>query len=132
MKPIKQEDDFGCGVACVASILEIGYQSALSLFREGEKKSQNTGFYCREIVEVLANQGLRYEYNYIKPKLRKRIYKEGEMVFLRRSKKYPEGHYLCRMGKRWMDPWLNFPVDKREAGFRQRLPEKPIYLLYPL
>ena len=132
MKLIKQENPFGCAVACVASVLGIDYQEVLNLFSGGRNKAKTTGFYCKEIVEVLENEGLRYEYKYIKPKVRKKIYQHRVIIFLRRSKKYPEGHYLCRIGKRWMDPWFNFPAEKREAGFRKRLPEKPIYLIYPL
>ena len=132
MKPIKQENEFGCAVACAAAVLQVDYLNALKLFSDGKKKAQNTGFYCREIVDVLTDQGLRYEYKYIKPKLRKRIYKEGVIVFLRRSRRYPEGHYLCRKGNFWMDSWINFPSEKREAGFRIRLPEKPIYVIYPV
>ncbi len=133
MRPIKQEDPFGCAVACVASVLRIDYQEALHIFRDGNRKAKTTGFYCREIVSALEKEGLKYEYKYISSRFRKKIYKPGTIVFLRRSKKYPEGHYLCRTSsKEWMDSWFNFPSEKREAGFRKRLPEKSIYLIYPL
>ncbi len=132
MNPVKQEDSFGCGVACVASILNISYQKALSLFKNGERKAKETGFYCREIVEVLGRGGLKYDYKYIKPKVRKKIYESGAIIFLGRSKKYPEGHYLSRVGNMWMDSWINFPLKKQKAGFRRRLPEKPIYVIYPV
>ena len=132
MKPIKQEDPFGCAVACVASVLGIGYQEALNIFRYGNKKAKTTGFYCKEIVKVLENKGLKYEYSYIKSKIKKKIYQDNTIVFLRRSHRYPEGHFLCRKGNFWMDSWVNFPTKVKKAGFRKRLPEKPIYVIYPV
>jgi len=32
MEPIRQEDGLGCAVACVAFVLKIPYQQALTLF----------------------------------------------------------------------------------------------------
>lgn len=132
MEPVMQENPLGCSVACVAFILKISYQSSLTLFKKGESKAIKTGFYCKEIVEVLKNRGLCYEYKYIKNKVKKKIYKAGSIIFIRRSKKNPTGHYLCRVGNVWMDPWINFPDIERKAGFRRKLPEKPIYVIYAI
>lgn len=132
MKPIVQEDPLGCGVACMAAVLGVSYQESLNLFKNGQKKAIEIGFFCKEIVVALKKKGLVYEYRYIKGKLRKKIYKQGTIVFLRRSKKYPSGHYLCRINNKWMDPWINFPNGNRKAGFRKRLPEKPTYIIHPI
>lgn len=132
MRYVVQEDLIGCGVACVAAILGISYQRALSLFENGQKKADNRGFLCKEIVLAFKKKSLEYEYKYIKSKLRKKIYKQGTIVFLRRSIKYSEGHYVCRMGSSWMDPWINFPTTEKRAGLRKRLPEKPIYMISPI
>ena len=132
MNLIKQEDPFGCGIACVASILKINYKTALSLFLDGRRKATETGFYCREIIEALENNGLKYEYKYLKSKTRKNMYKPGAIVFLRRSKRYPDGHYLTRSDNIWLDSWINFPSEEMKSGFRKRLPEKPIYVIYPV
>lgn len=130
MKPIKQEDRLGCAVACVSFRLNISYKNSLFLFEHGKKKAKNIGFLCKEVVRALGKGELNYKYNYIKDKIRKKICQPGTIVFLRRSKKYPAGHYLCRVNNKWMDPWINFPDTKIEAGFRKKLPEKPIYLIY--
>lgn len=132
MKPIVQEDPLGCGAACVAAVVGISYQESLDLFESGKRKAVEVGFFCKELVMALKKKGLEYEYRYIKGKLRKNIYNQGTIVFLRRSKKYPSGHYLCRIDNKWMDPWINFPNEDRKAGFRKRLPEKPIYIVYPI
>lgn len=132
MRPVVQEDPLGCGVACVAFMLNISYQSSLALFRRGKNKATKTGFYCKEIVKVLKNEGLHYEYKYIKNKIKKKMYKTGSIIFIKRSNNYPAGHYLCRVGNVWMDPWINFPDIERKARFRRKLPEKPIYVIYAI
>lgn len=127
MEPIVQEDDYGCGVACVAFVLTIPYKKAVLLFKEGEIRVKGIpDFYCREICEILGE----YSYKYIKPRLRNRIYAGGTIVFIKKSGKYKYGHYLVRFENKWMDPWINFPDEQRIAGFRNRLPGKPIYMIY--
>jgi len=125
MKLVVQEDGFGCGVACVANILEVTYREALSLFSNGRRKATTEGFLCKDLVNVLGD----YEYRYIKPKLRNKIYQNKSIVFIARCKKYPGGHFLYRMNGIWADPWINFPDENKKVGFRKRLPGKPIYLI---
>ena len=130
MEPVKQEDSLGCAVACTAFILRKSYAQSLSLFENGFRKANTTGILCKEIVTALNLAGLKFEYKHIKGK--NRIYRANTIVFLRRSKKYTNGHYLVRASKnKWMDPWLNFPNEEIEAGYRTRLPEKPIYAIFP-
>ncbi len=128
MNLVKQEDSMGCGVACVASMLQIDYQEARDLFEKGKFKAKTIGFQCKEISILLKNKGLKFENKYIKN--RHKNFKLKTIVFLRRSKKYPYGHYLLKTESGWMDPWRNFPSADRKAGFRKRLPEKPIYEIF--
>ena len=128
MKPIKQADPFGCGIACVAFVLTINYKSALKLFVDGEKRAKEEGFYCKEIAITLNHLGLKYKY--LKKGLRKNVYRPNTIVFLKRSKKYPYGHYLVRFNNKWMDSWINLPDKNIKAGFRKRLPGKPIYTIF--
>lgn len=129
MRLIKQESEMGCGVACVASVLGLSYQSSLKLFKYGKLKANSSGFMCKEIVKALGKGGLKYEYKYIKLRIRNKIYREGTIVFLIKSKRYSFNHYLLRCSGGWMDPWVNFPDKKRRAGFRKKLPGKPIYVI---
>ncbi len=134
MKPIAQEDGYGCGIACAASIVGMSYENTKQLFSNA-KQAKDFGFLCKDIVDAFAKKKLSYEYRYIKPKLKKAIYKPGTIVFIARSKKYPAGHYLARDKKKgWMDPWINFPSDLKDskAGFRRRLPGRPIYAILPI
>ena len=130
MKPIFQEDELGCGVACTAFILGISYQDALSLFEDGKSKADNAGFYCKEICKILMKNYKFYEFKYIKPKNRYKMYKSNSIVFVKRSKKYKYGHFLARHDNTWMDPWINFPKYPRKSGFRKRIPGKPIYIIF--
>jgi hypothetical protein len=133
MKLIKQEHKFGCGIACIASILNIKYKNALRLFKNGEKRAEKIpDFYCKEMIWILKNQGLNYEYKYVKNKIKKRIYQPNSIVFIKRTKKYKYGHYLIRINSRWMDPWINLPDKNIRAGYRKRLPAKPIYVLFAI
>ena len=132
MEPVKQVDSLGCGVACVAYILKARYQKSIRFFANGRKKAKATGFLCKEIVAALDRADLKYEYKYIKCGIKSRIYLPGTIVFLGRSRKYPKGHYLVRSdNNEWMDPWINFPSEPISAGFRLRLPERPIYAIFP-
>lgn len=129
MKPIAQEHPFGRGVACVAFVLSTSYQCSLKLFNAGKNKVNTKGFLCREIVNILNNAGLNYHYKYVSSKIREKIYTSRTIVFIKRSKKYPAGHYLVRKNNKWMDPWINFPHKNIKAGFRARLPGRPIYAI---
>ena len=135
MKEVKQEHTFGCSVACAAAVMGVSYQEALAVFSDGQEKALKVGFYCREIVEALGKVGLKYEYKRFNATQHRNLHKSGTIVFLRKSEKYPTGHYLVRHNRLWMDPWINLTKDttiaKAKAGFRKRLPGKPIYIIFP-
>ena len=131
-RPIVQKDGFGCGVACTAYILGLNDEKTLHLFTKGQNKAKKIGFFCRDICKVLNKYSSKTHTFYcIKNRRKKNIYKDGTIVFIKRSKKYPSGHYLCRIGKYWMDPWINLQkgrgISYAKADFRKRLPGKPIY-----
>jgi hypothetical protein len=130
---LSQQHDLGCGLACVAFIADAPYGKVAEIL--GGEKADTNGFTCKELVTALSKLGLEYNYKYIKPYLRQSIYKDGTIVFIKRSSKYPYGHYLTRFQGKWMDSWVNLPFDKNiknaKSGFRKRLPGKPIYMVYP-
>jgi hypothetical protein len=128
MREIVQEDPLGCGVACTASVLSISYKQAIELFPDGKKRVENEGFYCRDIIQALSKNGFHYSYKYLRVGIKN--YEVNSIVYLRRSRHYPAGHFLARGENGWMDPWINFPNFPRLAGFRKRLPGKPIYIIF--
>lgn len=133
IKLVKQKDEFGCGVACVAALLSITYQQALKLFDDGYVKAKTKGFLCKEVCLALNKLGRNYKYKYVKNRLKNKIYQLGVIVFIKKSKKYPANHYLLRVENKWLDPWINLSRDKNiknaKAGLRKRLPGRAIYYL---
>lgn len=134
MKSITQLDPYGCGLSCVSFLANKSYLDVSNL--DTKKQAQDQGFTCKDLVKLLTQFGLHYEYKYLKPRLKNKIYNDGVIVFIRRSKKYPSGHYLVRSKDKWMDPWINFSPNSKiveaQSGFRIRLPGKPIYVLFPI
>lgn len=128
---VAQEDPLGCGIACVAWITGKTYKQAKDLYFEDAKRAGTLGYFCRDLVSALAMAKKQYSYRYLGKKAR---FNEGSIVFIKRSKRYPAGHYLVKTAEGWMDPWINFDYRKPYltaalAGFRKRLPGKPIYLV---
>jgi len=129
---IKQKHSLGCGFACLAFVTGLSYDHIISYF--GKIKAKKEGLYCREIVNFLKRFFPKAHFKYLKPKWKRKIYQDGTIVFIKRSEKYPYGHYLVRYKNLWMDPWINLLKDERitkaKAGFRKRLPGKPIYAIF--
>jgi hypothetical protein len=131
-KPVSQEDTFGCGIACVAWITGRSYKQAKSLYFKDMGSASSRGYFCRDLVAALAMAKKRYSYRYVKGRIR---FNENSIVFIKRSKRYPAGHYLVKTERGWMDPWINFSrrnpeVEIAAAGFRKRLPGRAIYAVY--
>lgn len=132
-KPITQEYDYGCAIACAAFALNLSYKRAANLV--GESQAASTRFYVKDLNNFLNSQGLNYSRKHIKTSTKEEIKKEGTIILLRRSKLYPVGHYLIRHGDLWMDPWVNMPssnydISKARSGYRKRLPGRPMYVVY--
>ncbi|OGH11654.1 MAG: hypothetical protein A3B38_02970 [Candidatus Levybacteria bacterium RIFCSPLOWO2_01_FULL_36_13] len=128
MKAVRQEHFSGCAVACVAFILKTNYRNALKSFDEGAERAKFRGFYCREIIQALERNGLKYFFKYVKRR-KNHEYPTGTIIFIQKDSKHPAGHFLCNARSGWMDPWINFPKLSAKADFRKRLPGKPIYAI---
>ena len=132
-KPITQEDLMGCSVACVAFALNKSYKSTKSLF-DKPKDVSFRGYYCREIVKALKRGGLNYKFSKLTQKnkeVKKKLNNFGTIVFIKRNKKYPQGHYLVKTKRSWMNPWINFSsINPAKSGFKKKLPGKPQWIIY--
>lgn len=132
MKPVRQEDELGCAVACVAFVLGISYTDSLSLFSGGKRRvKEQANFFCPEIVQILQSNGLRYYWQKLPKTFPEEDFPDLCIVFIKKSATYPYGHFLCRYKEQWMDPWINFPQIERKAGFRNALPNEPVYIINP-
>jgi ABC-type bacteriocin/lantibiotic exporter with double-glycine peptidase domain len=129
LRAVTQEQPMGCGIACVACVAGISYSKALNLF--SLKKASTNGFYCKDILNALKELGLNYEYKKVTAKTKKYLKREGTIIFIRRSAKYPKGHYLVKTKRGWMNPWINFPsIKPAKAGFNKKLPGKAQWVLF--
>ena len=129
---LTQEDHMGCGAACVAFTTNTTYKEAARVL--GAQKAKTTGYHLQELVDGLESFGLTSHFRHIRPKDTTTPYRSGAIVFIKRSKRYPYGHYLARHNNQWMDPWINLPFDKdlahAKSGFRRRLPGKAQYVIF--
>jgi len=124
MESIPQEAPMGCAIACIASLLNLSYRETRKLFKGGETKERTTGFYNRDILKVLKKGGIVAKVHDFNKTHNKKL-KPGIIVFIERSNKYPDGHYLLKTKKGWMNPWINFPlINPAKAGFQKKLPGK--------
>jgi len=109
-----QKHSFGCGAACVAFIVGQSYTEIINIL--GNNKAQNVGFTCKELMKALSNLKHHYVFKYLKPRLKSKIYKNGVIVFIKRSLRYPAGHYLVYSNGQWMDSWKNFRATNFETN----------------
>lgn len=131
---VTQEDGMGCGAACVAFAANIPYEQAARLLNQD--KARTDGYRIKELAYGLGECGLTYRGRHVNSLGQQTIFKEGVIVFIRRSKRYPYGHYLIRHKDLWMDPWINLPNDKivtnARSGYRKRLPGKAQWVILPV
>lgn len=128
--PVSQKDAAGCGIACLAFALDISYDEVLNLLKGDPDSFRMNGIYCRDMVEVLVQKGVNAHWCYVGKKP-PRTYQDNSIVFLGRSTMFPIGHFFIRWNGQWMDPWINYPsVSPAQAGWRKKLPEKPIYAVF--
>ncbi|HEB46924.1 MAG TPA: hypothetical protein ENI22_00455 [Candidatus Pacearchaeota archaeon] len=128
-KPITQEHPMGCGVACVASLLGISYEKALNLFNKDHTSTK--GYYLKDIILALKKKKLNYQDSKVTNNAKKYLKIPGSIIFIRRSKKYPAGHYLLKTKEGWMNPWINYPkINPAKAGYNRKLPGEAQWILY--
>lgn len=129
VQSITQEDEMGCSIACVAFAINDSYENAKKLFTHLEHASTK-GYYCGSIAHALKKAGLKYSFRKINDENKKLLSKENSIVFIKKDKNYPEGHFLIKTKKGWMDPWINLPKKPRKSGFRDKLPGNPTWIIY--
>jgi len=129
MKAVAQEAPMGCAVACTASLAGLSYKEMRRFYVKGSIKDRTTGFYNKDIVSALAKANIEARGSTART-FGKRKMKPGTIVFITRSKKFPEGHFLLKATRGWMNPWLNLSKKgKPIAGFQNRLPGKAEWVI---
>lgn len=129
-KNITQKHGMGCGVACVASLLNISYDKGLELFKN-PANAWSKGFMCREIVQAISRIEPNYKFKRLKNSNDPILKEKGIIVFTDYSEAYPFGHYLINTKNGWMNPWMNYPViAPAKSGFVKELPAEATYVIY--
>ncbi len=136
-----QKDLSGCGIACLANLLDKSYDSIKKDF-ENKFYSIGKGIKIFDIVNYLNTHNLKYKSKIFNRNKKNKFNSsetdkfsqiENSITLIVKSKKYPVGHYLLRTKKGWVDPWFDFPsIDNVKAGIRKKLPDDPWYVLYPV
>lgn len=123
----------GCGAACVAFVARETYDDIAVML--GKREATTRGFRLRELIVALSNLGHSYNAHRTDGTWRKALNRDGTIVFIERSARYPFGHYLVRYDNKWMDPWVNLVVNRdirhAKSGFRRRLPGRAQWILTP-
>lgn len=65
MRSVTQKDMCGCGIACLACVLNVSYDAAILLLKNGKKFAKFKGFTCQEMVRALEKGNIIYKYQYI-------------------------------------------------------------------
>ncbi len=129
---VTQEAQNGCGVACFAFACGISYEEAAKFL--GPEQAASEGFLVKHLVAELGRFGKNYQAKHVKVGTTP-IYQEGAIVLIRRSRRYPNAHYVVRHEGYWMDPWINFRrnwcLSRAKSGYRKRLPGQPWYVISP-
>ena len=129
-KSITQEVPNGCGIACFGFVCNISYKEAEEFL--GPEQAKSNRFIIKHFRNELNRFGLHYASRHIRPN-QSIDPKEGTIVLLRRSTKFPVGHYLAFHNGKWMDPRINLQDDRMfnnpSSGFRDKLPGEVMYAL---
>lgn len=132
-----QKDLNGCGIACLANLLNKDYDL---IKKDFEKKFYpiNRGINIADMVRYLKTHNLDYTSKFFNTKnynasdASKYSKISNSITLIVKSEKYPVGHYLLRAKEGWVDSWYNLPsIDNVHAGIRKKLPSNPWYVLYP-
>lgn len=134
-KYIKQEDSMGCGIACVAYILDISYGKAVDLFTQKQKR-ETRGFTSKDITEAIKVFGTNYKSVYVGREKKSEI-ENNSIVYVPKCDYFPYGHYLVKIQNGYMDPFINlhesnFDYTKAKAGLRKTLPNKISMKIIPV
>lgn len=123
--PVVQLDEWGCGVACIASLLGISYEEAYWLARREKGESiggVQPGLELHHIAMILKQheKGIHVVADWQE----RETYPVGTILFVEGPEPYDGGHYILRVDKGWMDPWVNMrnPEETRKARVIKNFP----------
>lgn len=128
LRMVSQQDEWGCGVACVASILAVSYAEARRLLVKHKKAKIDggqEGLELHHLALALKDRNFHVVADWDEPK----TFIPGTIVLVGRLRGAAEHeHYILSVeGDMFMDPWINYPNEDRQAAFRTGFPKGKIF-----
>ncbi|WP_184362698.1 cysteine peptidase family C39 domain-containing protein [Xanthomonas euroxanthea] len=123
---VRQQNEWGCGVACTASLLGISYKGAMAEVQIAAAANIDfslEGLELEIIISVLQQHGLSVS---VRTDLKR--WPIGTIAFLseKEGAYKGSGHYILKTKEGWMDPYFNALTrgekESRKARCRSRLP----------
>lgn len=124
---VSQEDEWGCGAACVASLLGISYREAKQLVEKEKKLSVNEepfGLELHHIAIALQKKGVKVIADWDPEEI-----PEGSIVCIGGKSRYKDEHYILRTPDGWMDPWYDLKKKHMVAQYREGYPKGANFLV---
>ena len=124
---VSQEDEWGCGAACVASLLGVSYQQAKQMVEEVKGLSVNTkpyGLELHHIAIALQEVGVKVIADWDPAEII-----DGSIVCIGGTSRYKDDHYILKTPSGWMDPWYDLDKNIMVARYRENYPEGSDFLV---
>ena len=125
---VSQQDEWGCGAACVASLLGVSYEEAkkrvekikgLSINEGQDRPGPGPGLELHHIAIALYKSGVKVIADWY-PDLAK--IPMGTIACFGDQEKYIDEHYMLMTPEGWMDPWFNLDENNMSARYRDDYP----------
>jgi hypothetical protein len=135
--PIRQEDDFGCGLACIAYLKNMKYGDITSSNKVALKKAQTSGYRGKFLADILNNLQRESESKWKTKycgKTTNPIIPNNSIVYISKNDKYQFGHYIVKTEFGFMNPFSNLlevagDSRKSKAAFEKEMFGKPVLII---
>lgn len=119
---VVQREEWGCGVACVASLLGVPYEEAKEILKEVKGTTVNHGIKGLELHHIavaLKERGIGVIADWEEAE----SFPDGTIICIANDDLYSGEHYMLKTPAGWMDPWMNMGKKPRKAGYREAYPD---------
>lgn len=130
---VSQEDEWGCGAACVASLLGVSYRKAKKLVEivkeapidEGQDRpGPGPGLELHHIAIALHDAGVKVIADWYPAEI-----PDGSIVCIGGDWPYDNDHYILKTPNGWMDPCYDLKKKNMVARYRKDYPEGTDFLV---
>ena len=107
-KLVKQEDDFGCGLACIAYLTNKKYRQITNLNPENLQRATTNGYRGKFLADILnsLDPESKWKTKYCGKTLNPKI-PNNSIIYIAKNDKYKFGHYIVKTEFGFMNPFSN-------------------------